>query len=207
MSITTYDELVTSIINWTHNRQDVAPLIPDFIHLAELEFYTNSTKPLNVRQLSTISTATTSGKFLALPAGFESMRKIKIDDNINTQLDYRAPEEMIKQSSSGRPTEYTIIAEQIEFNRIPDANYIIEIQYLKRDSDLTSVNQTNLILTNYPNIYLYGAMAQFSMWAEDDQNLLKWQAKLDDAIKGANSSWKRGKYGTAPTVQLRGVTP
>jgi hypothetical protein len=208
MAITTYDELVTAVFTWSHNRNDIKELIPDFISLAEIDMYTNSQQPLNIRYLSTTSTALTStGKRLALPTGFESMRSIRIDDNINTILDYKAPEELNKSSSNGRPTQFTIIGNEIEFNRIPDAQYTIELQYLKRPTDLSLTNQTNEILTNYPNIYLYGALFQFSMWSEEDQQIVKWSAKFTDAIKGANSAWKRGKYGTAPTVQLRGVTP
>lgn len=204
MAITTYDELVTALYNWAHKRDDIYPLIPDFIMLAEQDMYNNIKQPLKVRELTTTSTAVTStGDRIALPDGFESMRYIRFADGQNTYLDYRTPEAMNRLQGNGKPTQFSIVGNEIEFNRIPDSNYTIELQYIRKAPALTETNQTNDILTNYPNIYLEGALAQFFLWSEEEQQAVKWYSKFLDSIKGANKAWKAGKYGTAPTVQLR----
>ena len=39
---------------------------------------------------------------------------------------------------------------------------------------LTTENPTNELLTQHPDLYLYGALMQLAMWAEDDANASKY---------------------------------
>ena len=102
---------------------------------------------------------------------------------------------------------FTIIGNQIEFNRTPDDYYNVNIAYYKKPDALTSTNQTNSIITGYQNIYLYGVLHQVFLWSEDTEESVKYALKFQDAIKGANRADKKARYGTAPTMRVTGVTP
>lgn len=212
MALDNYDNLVKSIIKWSH-RDDLDLLIPDFIQLAEEEFYSPSligVPSLDVRELEgkEIVETVASSREVNLPTGFGKNRQVRL--NIGTgdsgKLKFKAPEQLIINNASGQPRYYTI-TDKLIFDRVPDAIYEVEFTYIKKINGLSSVSQTNDILTNYPNIYLYGALHQAFIYADDEVKANKYQIKFVNAIKGANKQTKRGRYGTAPTARVEGPTP
>lgn len=203
MALSTYDELVKEISDWGH-RDDLNTKIPDFIKLAEIEMYNNQTEGLAIRDMEKIQTATTStGRYLALPDNFESSRSIRIVLD-SGEIRYRAPEQMERVPSTGQPRFFTVIGNEIEFDRVPDSEYTLEIQCYVRPADLSASNQTNSVLTKYPNIYLYGSLVQMFAHAQDDQQAVKYDGLFRNAVKGANKAQKKGRYGSAPSMNVDG---
>jgi len=207
MALDTFDNLKLQIINWSH-RDDIDQEIDDFIDLAETEMYSNTEEVLKIRgQELRDATATTSGKFLALPAGYQSMRSIRLEiNNSGSNLRYRAPEQMIVHDTSGLPQFFTV-TDQIEFDRVPDAAYTVIFQYMAIPTPLSTLNQTNAVLTDHPNIYLFGALWALNEFAEEDQKALKYYGRFINAIRGANKKDKQGRYGPAPAMRIEGATP
>lgn len=202
MALTNYDELQKEIIDWSH-RGDLGVKIPDFITLAENIMYSNDQEVLTVRSMEVISTALTAGQYLSLPDDFESARSVRLVTGDNGgELKFQAPEQMRKQVSTGRPNFFTIAGNEIQFDRTPDSEYTIEIQYYRKATPLSDENLTNDILTNHPSIYLYGSLAQVFAYAQDDQQVVKYTQLFISAIKGANKADKKGRYGPAPTLSL-----
>lgn len=202
MALTNFDELCKAIVDWSH-RGDLGVKIPDFVSLTENAMYSNDAEVLTVRSMETISTALTAGQYLSLPDDFESARSVRlVTDGGGGELRFQAPEQMRKQVAGGRPTFFSIVGNEIQFDRIPDSEYTIEIQYYRKATPLTEANQTNDILTNHPNIYLYGALAQAFSYSQDDQQASKYIQLFIGAIKGANKADKKGRYGPAPSMSV-----
>lgn len=205
MAFTDYDELQKEIILWSH-RDDLNTKIPDFISLAEDQMYSNSQEVLTVRSMETISTALTSGQYLALPDNFESARSVRLVTSDNGgYLKFQAPEQMRKEVATGRPNFFTVVGDEIQFDRTPDSEYTVEIQYYKRATPLSDDNLTNEILTNHPSIYLFGALAMLSFYAQDSEQEGKYTTLFISAIKGANKADKKGRYGPAPSMSIQGM--
>ena len=205
MALTNYDELVKEIIDWSH-RGDLGTKIPDFITLAENAMYSNDKEVLTVRSMETISTALTAGQYLALPDNFESARSVRLVTSDNGgYLKFQAPEQMRKEVSGGRPNFFTVIGNEIQFDRTPDSEYTIEIQYFKKADSLTESNQTNEILTSHPSIYLFGALTAIFAYASDVEQQIKYNQMFISAIKGANKADKKGRYGPAPSMSIQGM--
>lgn len=208
MALATYDDLVKEIIRWSQ-RDDQYEAIPDFIALAEDYMYANEIEPLRLRSMETISTALTAGQYLALPDNFEYMRSVRLVTNDGGgELRYQAPEAMFKNPATGRPSFFTIVGNEIQFGRVPDSDYTIEVQYYRKAEPLTKDNQTNEVMTKHPSLYLFGALAQLFALTVDLQQENKYTAKFLAALKGANKSAKKARYGAAPTMNLDcGMTP
>ena len=205
MALTDYDELQKEIVDWSH-RGDLGVKIPDFITLTENIMYSNDQEVLTVRSMETISTALTTGQYLALPPDFESARSVRLVTSDNGgYLKFQAPEQMRKEVAGGRPNFFTIVGNELQFDRTPDDEYTIEIQYFRKATPLSDVNLTNEILTNHPSIYLYGALAQVFAYAQDDQQAAKYTQLFISAIKGANKADKKGRYGPAPSMSVEGM--
>jgi len=209
MALANYEDLRSSILAWSH-RDDIDELLNDFIALAEVEMFSNSTEVLQLRVMEKLTTqaALLSTRINPLPSDFLQQRRLRLDigSGDNGELTFKAPEQMIIQSASGRPRFFTI-TDSLEFDRVPDSAYTIEFQYYQKPTALSSTNATNVIMTNHPTIYLYGALHQVFLYAVDEIEAVKWEAKFFDAIKGANKKDKKGRFGPAPSMRVEGVTP
>jgi len=202
MALDTYDNLVKQVIDWSH-RGDLGVKIPDFIQLAENAMYSNDVEVLTVRSMEIISTALTAGQYLSLPDDFESARSVRlVTGDSGGELRFQAPEQMYKQVATGRPNFFTVVGNELQFDRVPDSEYTIEIQYYRKATPLSDDNQTNEILTNHPSIYLYGALSQVFAYSQDDQQAVKYGGLFISAIQGANKADKKGRYGPAPSMSI-----
>ena len=203
MSLDTYTNLKQEIIDWSH-RGDIDLKVDTFIKMAEQDMFANPDEVLRVRGQEIRSTATTDGQYLALPDDFQSMRSLLIvTGGGNIELIQKAPMQLITEPTTGRPCFFTVTS-QIEFDRIPDSNYGVIMQYYSIPTPLSSSNETNDILTNYPNVYLFGALAAAMTWADDNEQAASNYQSFIRAIKGANKKDKQGRYGPAPAITLVG---
>lgn len=205
MALTNYDELQKELVDWSH-RSDLGTKLADFIQLAENAMYSNDQEVLTTRSMETISTALTAGQYLSLPDNFESARSVRLVTSDNGgYLKFQAPEQMRKQVAGGRPSFFTIIGNEIQFDRTPDSEYTIEIQYFRKATPLSDTNLTNEILTNHPSIYLFGALTALFSYSQDTEQQVKYGQMFFGAIKGANKADKKGRYGPAPSMSIEGM--
>lgn len=203
MAITTYDELCKAIVDWSH-REDILELIPIFIANTEQHMYDNETEALQLRSMEVVSTTLATGRFIELPPNFESSRAIRIVLDGYGEIQYRTPEALSRKPFTARPQFFSIIGNNIEFDCVPDSEYTIEMQYFKKAEPLTVTNQTNEILTAHSNIYLFGALYEVAVYEQDYQEQGVKSQRFFNAIKGANRTDRRGRYGNAPTMSIEG---
>jgi hypothetical protein len=208
MALENYTELKKAVIKWSH-RDDLDLLIPDFIDLAETLMMQNDDEILKPRsqEVRAIAVMDDTSRFMALPDRFLSMRRLRIrDDTQYCKLDFRTPNQMNSSEESGLPTRFTVTS-QLEFNVIPEKAYDLEMQYLVALSPLSGENQTNNILTDSPNVYLFGALWALFTHIQMDAEAGKYLLLFIEAIKGSNASAKAGRYGPRPVMIPKGRKP
>tara|TARA_R110000851_G_scaffold228174_5_gene380959 strand:- start:69 stop:704 length:636 start_codon:yes stop_codon:yes gene_type:complete len=205
VALDNYGNLKDAIQDWAH-RNDVSSRIDDFILIAEQEMYNNPVESLDVldQQTKTLTDTVIGSNLIALPTGFTGMRAILIDDKTTDaqqyNLTYVTPEGMRRDPSNGCPSQFTVTS-QIELNRPADAVYSIEIQHMAKPLPLNATNQTNVILTNYPTIYLAGALWALHRWAKDPESAQGAYTDFIQAIQGANLATQKASYG--PSLVMR----
>ena len=202
MALSTFDDLVKEVIDGSH-RGDLGNKITDFITLAENAMYSNEIEVLKIRTMEIVSTAATAGQYVQLPPDFESARSVRLVlGDSGGELRYQAPEQMVKSPVTGQPTFFTIMGNEIQFDRVPDSEYTLEFQYFRKAASLSLATQTNEILTSHPSIYLFGALTALFGYSQDTEQQLKYNTMFISAIKGANKADKKGRYGPAPSMQI-----
>jgi hypothetical protein len=212
MALDNFSNLKASIKRRS-KRNDVTDAdLNDYIAQCESEFYNNASAPLRLRSMEARATAdtSTSSRFLELPDLFLQMRRLKLNDPYtggpDTDIRYMAPEQIPLRGLTDIPIYFTLTT-QLEFDCTPDQVYTVEMQYVKKLTALDDTNTTNDILTNHPNIYLFGALwALFSDFQEFDVANLYYNQFIQ-AIQGANSADQAGRYGPAPAVRQEGYLP
>ena len=182
MAISTYSELQTAVANWL-DRDDLTARIPEFIALAEARF----NRILRLRSMEAKYTANTVAgqRNLALPANYIQMRNFQVNSNPLTTLSYVTPEiydRLWGGSTSGTPKFYTILANEVSFGPIPASVMQVEMLFYKKFDNLSVTTTTNLLLTDAPDIYLYGSMLEAEPFIMNDERVPLWAAALERAV-------------------------
>ena len=183
MAISTFAELKTATANWL-DRSDLTDRIPEFIALAEARF----NRILRIRDMETVSTAisTAAGtREYSLPTGFVQMKEFHLTTDPLTPLAYITPEMMTRiwaGSGRGKPEVFTIIADNVRLGPNPDAVYTTSMLYYKTFTALSDNATTNDMLTNNPDVYLYGTLLEAEPFIMNDQRVQLWGMAFEKAI-------------------------
>tara|TARA_R110000868_G_C10972514_1_gene770303 strand:+ start:25998 stop:26633 length:636 start_codon:yes stop_codon:yes gene_type:complete len=169
MAITNYTELKAAVASWITSDALTAQ-IPDFIQFAEIELNAElRNRDMQVDETLTLTSGTST---VSLPSRFIDPISLElvISGEDNTPLTYVKPHDIIKNiSSAARPQHWTINGSYIEFPNPSDQTYTLSFRMLK-GYDIASTT-TNTLLTKYPLLYLYGALAQGAIFAREDQRM------------------------------------
>ena len=182
MAISNYTELKTAVANWL-DRDDLTDRIPEFIALAEARF----NRVLRLRSMEAKYTANTvaAQRNLALPTSYIQMRNFQVNTSPLTTLSYVTPEiydRLWGGSTGGTPKFYTILANEVSFGPIPGSVMEVEMLFYKKFDNLSGSVATNWLITNAPDIYLYGSMLEAEPFIMNDERVPLWAAALDRAV-------------------------
>lgn len=209
MPINNFANLVADIKRRS-KRDDVSDSdVESYIQQAESYMYQNEVAPLRVRAMESRQTAScsTDSRFLELPANFLDMRALHLVlDSGNQDVRFMPPELMSVNGTSGKPKFFTVTT-QIEFDRVPDSTYTIEMSLFKKVTALSSGNTTNTVLTDAPNIYLFGTLWALFMDQREFDISAQYQTLFINAIRGYNASDRKGRYGPSPRIRYEGAIP
>lgn len=175
MALSTYSELKASIADWM-KRSDLGTVIPDFISLAEMDMLYR----LRLVEFETTGTVTMTAGVGSLPTGFLNLRSVAMDGY--GQLRYLSPsrfDDYLVNNSSGDGVYYTITGDSIK--TAPPTTGTLDVVYSAKFTPLSDTNTTNAVLTNFPNAYLFGSLAQGDIYIRKDPSLN--MAKYNEAIQ------------------------
>ena len=181
MALDTYSGLVTAVQNELH-RSDLASYVPDWITLAESRI----NKHLRVRAMETSTSSTIAAGVVAVPSNYLSLKDAYITSTTPyVNLD-RKTANWIYGNYPNRVADSTpgFIAREgssFIFGPYPDANYVVKLVYWARLTALSSA--LNSIFTNYPGLWLFGALCESAPWLKDDKRIAVWEVKFQDLIK------------------------
>ena len=200
MALTTYALLKTTIANYL-NRTDLTSYLGDFITLTESRL----NRELRVREMVNTDTTTTTvagTQSYSLPSGFLEASAVIYQSNPYRTLRFMANGDFYRQynvtQTSGLPTFFTIVGENILLGVAPDSAQTLQIDFYKTITALSESNTTNTILTNYPELYLYGALAESSPFLMQDERLNTWAGLYKEALANANLSSEKGSITSSP---------
>ncbi len=206
MAISNYSELNTAVANWL-DRDDLTDRIPEFIALAEARF----NRLLRIRAMETKQTASTVAdqRNLALPTNFIQMRNLQINTSPVTSLEYVTPEmydRLYGGSDTGTPKAYTILADEIQLGPIPASVQTIEMLFYKKFDALTSSASTNWMITNAPDVYLYGCLLEAEPFIMNDPRVQLWATAFQQSIADIQDQDNKDRHsGSALRVMNTGA--
>jgi hypothetical protein len=196
MAISDYTSLKQAVANWVDATNDISAgseRVAEFIALAEADF----NRRLRVRPMED-STTVAPTRTAALPASFLQLRTIRRNNNTGGTLDYLPPDQFwtdYGDTSVGEPEAYTIEGENLVFGPASNGTTVI-VSYYKPIAALTTSATTNWMLTNHPDVYLYGALVAAEPFVHDDKRMPMWKTLYEEAIKQVDESDKNDRHGS-----------
>ena len=186
MPITNYSELQTAVARWMH-RNNLTGDIPDFITLAEARIKAL----LKLRLQSVVATLPTvlGTAYVSAPADMLKIRSMAIP-NVRPAISYVTPDQFnagFADQRSGSPYNYTIIGNLIYFGPVPDAIYPVSLVYEAKFTPLSDTEDTNALLTDWPNVYLWGAMKEAANFARNAELEDRYELDFQRAVADANA--------------------
>jgi len=173
MALNNYANLKTAIANFLA-RDDLTSEIDDFIDLTEADF----NRRLRIRSMETVDTTfTIDAETEALPTGFLQVRSFVLTSTTpDRTLELLSPFHQASLSANdttGTPRTYSIEGTNFRFQPIPGTAVTARLTFYKAFDAISATNTANHILTNHPDVYLYGALYFASTFLRGmDQNLL-----------------------------------
>ena len=207
MALDTFANLKTTIASYL-NRDDLTAYIPDFISLTEKRL----NRELRVREMinSDTSITTVSGtQNYTVPTGFIEAISVIYQSDPYITLPFISNHDFYRNYNSsvtsGTPTFFTIVGDKIKLGVAPDQAVTLQIDFYKTVTALSDSNTTNDILTNYPELYLYGSLAESSPFLMQDERLQTWASLYKEAVNKANDSSSKGSSSTPLLMSARSV--
>lgn len=205
MTISTYSELVDEMALWL-NRSDLTDRIPTFIRLFEARMNRRLRGP---DMESTYTQDTVAGtEAYALPSASRQVRQIYLDTDPKVVLTAMTPAVLrntYPDSLQSQPQAYAVEGESILFAPIPDAAYTITISTFDTLSGLSSGNETNWLLDDHPDLYLFGSLARAEAYLKDDERLVLWKSAEDEILGEIVKEGNAKRNGAAP-LQMQPTT-
>lgn len=193
MALSNYTELKAAVAQWMR-RADLTAEIPDYITLAEKKIV----KLLKIRGQETETTLTPNSgdSTVALPSDYGSPIALwnALSDRI--KINQVMPEALKYDDTPGAPDYWAVDGANIRFDCRLDGAIPFAFRYVKTFK-LSDVNPTNFILTEWPDVYLYGALTEGFLAVYDEQRAAVWQGKFQSAIEVARTTGNDSKKNIA----------
>ena len=203
MALDSYDNLQTAIGTFL-DRTDMATVAPDLITIAESQMHRRFVGRLRQgmpipRRLIARADASfaLAAEYVAVPSDFAGPIDLLLTPTSGNilDLDYLDSQNLqsiktkglypgytFTQPASGSPKWYTVVGGQLQILPVADQAYTGELTYISRAPALSSSNQTNWILEDYPDAYLYGALTASAPYLRDDARITTWGTLFTAAV-------------------------
>jgi len=202
MALSNYGELKTAIADFL-NRDDLTSVIPTFVALAESQIARDLR---HWRQQVRVST-TLNERFENLPSDWLQTVNLYLSDG--APIEYASVAEIGRQKQltedqAGKPRLYTINSGQFEFYPQPDEPYDLTMIYVARIPTMSADGDANWLMTNYPDVYLYGSLVQSAPYLAEDQRVAVWAQLYGAAVQNLNGDSEKATYSGGPLVLRNG---
>lgn len=185
------------------NRSNLTAQIPFFTQRAETRIAYGSEEapfksdPLRIRAMEQASYATFNAQSIALPDSYLQHKRLYLSLVPNGVLKYFTPTDFwndTRAGTSGQPRIFTIEAGAFYLAPTPDTSYTGKILYYKKPTALSADADTNTILTDQPNVYLFGTLLEGFSYARNNEQAQIYANKFAGAINSANTADKADRH-------------
>lgn len=170
-------------------------------------------RELRTRDQETVTTETLSGPYLDLdtdPTDWLEFSYLQIEANGKpVELVQESPQNYARFSDgvAGQPRWFHIKGNRLYTRPAPDGSYTLTLAYYSKVPGIEA-NAQNWLLTDHPDIYLYGMLSAAADFKRDDGATIpvgtasRWNARYEAAWSMLEKMDQRARFsGALPTIQ------
>jgi hypothetical protein len=195
MSLDTYDGLKQEIAEYL-TRDDLTAKIPTFITLVEKQV------KRRLRRTKSRISVQFNGQAFQIPdtiAEITSVRLVSSQPSRDLPFTIGTPEMLAEHRAAygvaaGRPRFGAIVGKELLLSPEADQAYDAELIVYAAMTPLGSSVQTNSVLTEAPDVYLFGALKEAEPYLENDDRIATWETKYEQALKELKILREREEY-------------
>ncbi len=206
MALNSYANLKTAIADFL-NRDDLTAVIPDFITLAEAQIY----RDIRHYEMENRATAQLDSQYLARPSDWLETIRIHLTTSGTRNLQLLSGASMADkrqgvENATGEPKFYRHAERAFEVFPTPDGTYNVEILYYQKIPALSDTNTSNWLLSEAPDVYLYGSLLHSSPYLAEDGRVAVWAQLYSAAVSKVNGAGDAASVsGSGLTMKVRGL--
>ena len=152
----------------------------------------------------------------ALPSGYLQMVDFHLRTDPITTLSYLTPENMNRMwagSTSGKTVAYTIFSDnasgtpvkKVRLGPTPASAYDYSIMFYKKIDALSAGSPTGQMLTDNPDVYLYGALLEAEPFLMNDSRVQLWATAFQESLRALQEQDNKDRHsGSAMRVMNTG---
>lgn len=219
MTIASNTDLVQRVQDWLFGRSDLAARVPDFITLFEAKANRNlMCRQMESRAIAVTDPNASEPQYLALPADFQTMRRVRLINTLNPQIGGGPDKPRLKFATGaqiddlremnlapGPPIWFALFGQELELCPTPAAAYSVEMVYRAYIPALGTTNATNWLLQIAPDAYLYGSLMEAAPYLHEDDRIATWSAGVSSAFADLNKLSDEALFNAGPlTIRRKG---
>lgn len=198
MALSTRSDLEAALVDWI-NRPDLNSQLGTFIQLCEAKI------SRVLRRTTRRATLSITGANVSLPADCAELRSIRLVSgmpSLDHPITIGTPEMRAESlarwgNAKGRPERAAVVDGELLFAPEPDATYTAEITYFEKLVPLTDATSTNEVLTDAPDVYLYGTLAEMELYLKHDERFPLWKSQAREAMTELEAERQRQEGGAS----------
>ncbi len=197
-----YSDLLQDIREWMLN-DDVKP--ERMVQLCEAKFG----RDLRTRQVEVTNNITLTGREVALPTDYSQAISLSLDQE-ESILDLVSIERLRESRAyylQGRPQLYAISGNNLVFGPTPSANPVALFTYYAKFVPLSATNQTNWLLDEAYDLYLYGSLLHAGPYIKDTADSQFFLSVYNDAMDSIREADTRSRYAGSSLKRIPAWSP
>lgn len=199
MSFDTFTDLKTEVSAFLQRGSAFDSRISSWITLAEADI----SKDLRVWRMESLEslTVTAATATVALPSRLRDIKWVKLNgeyERVLKHLPAAAFYEQYAQADGDTPIHFTASESNLILGPTPTADGTLTALCILAPSPLSDSNQTNTILTNYPDVYFYATLVHAFRHIRNQERLVEAVQAYGIAIEKANKESRNRKMMATP---------
>lgn len=194
---TTWAELKTTLSNWLERDDLSTTEIPEAIAL----FERRAQRTIYAPEREITADLTIDAEEESLPSDLWAIKALYLTTDPKTVLEQMTLSQLrtsFSANTTGQPQNFAIKGETIVFGPAPDTSYTGKLTYTQTIPALGASQATNWLLTDHPDLYLYGTLHELHLLLNDEARAALFDGKFRQAADEVNESSIRRQTGGAP---------
>lgn len=209
MALSTFAELKTSIADFL-NRDDLTSIIPTFITLAEADI----SRTLRHYKMEARATGQQSSgdQFMQVPSDWLENVRMTVTGSGTSVVRPASRDEIADRRqknenvSTQSPYLYAMVDGQFELYPTPVEDTDVELVYYQKVPALSDSNTTNWLLSDAPDVYLYGALVHSAPYLQEDARTAVWAQLYSASMLKLQEASDKARYsGSGLKMRVRGL--